>query len=68
NFASGLEAPDDPEARHPSGAVDPRLHAGSRAVDAGVRLPNFNDDFTGKGPDLGCCEVGQPLPHYGPRP
>jgi hypothetical protein len=37
-------------------------------VDAGVVLPNFNDGFTGKAPDLGCCELGQPLPHYGPRP
>ena len=33
----------------------------------GVRLPNVNDDFTGKEPDLGAHEFGQPLPHYGPR-
>ncbi|MBM4149440.1 MAG: hypothetical protein FJ224_10405 [Lentisphaerae bacterium] len=46
---------------------DLRLRPGSRAVDAGVRLPNINDDFTGKGPDLGAHEQGQPLPHYGPR-
>ncbi|MBM4018075.1 MAG: hypothetical protein FJ288_07050 [Planctomycetes bacterium] len=46
---------------------DLRLKPGSRAVDAGVRLPNVNDDFAGKGPDLGAHEQGQPLPHYGPR-
>jgi hypothetical protein len=67
NFASRLEAPGNPETPYPGGSVDLRLDTRSRAVDAGVRLPNFNDAFTGKGPDLGCCEVGQPLPHYGPR-
>ncbi|HEY7041807.1 MAG TPA: hypothetical protein VID28_23255 [Methylomirabilota bacterium] len=67
NFAGGLEPPRDPERRQPSASVDLRLAPRSRAVDAGVRLPNFNDVFTGTGPDLGCCEVGQPLPHYGPR-
>jgi formylglycine-generating enzyme required for sulfatase activity len=38
-----------------------------RAVDAGVPLHNINDGFTGKGPDLGAHEQGQPPPHYGPR-
>jgi len=47
---------------------DLRLRRGSAAVDAGVRLPNINDDFTGPAPDLGCYELGRPLPHYGPRP
>lgn len=28
----------------------------SPAVDAGLRLPNFNDGFTGKSPDLGAIE------------
>ena len=68
NFASGLGPPEDPETRYPSGTVDLRLDPRSLAVDAGIRLPNFNDAFTGKAPDLGCCELGQPLPHYGPRP
>lgn len=68
NFAGGLEPPRNAELRQPSASVDLRLDPRSRAVDAGVRLPNFNDVFTGTGPDLGCCEVGQPLPHYGPRP
>jgi hypothetical protein len=39
----------------------------SKAIDAGVALPNINDNFTGKAPDLGALESGQPLPHYGPR-
>jgi hypothetical protein len=44
-----------------------RLKAGSKAVDAGQRLPTVNDGFSGAGPDLGALEAGQPLPHYGPR-
>ena len=47
---------------------DFRLRPGSAAVDAGIRLPNINDDFTGRAPDLGAYEIEQPLPHYGPRP
>jgi hypothetical protein len=47
---------------------DFRLKAGSAAVDRGVLLPNVTDGFTGKAPDLGAVEVGQALPHYGPRP
>jgi hypothetical protein len=38
------------------------------AVDAGVRLPGVNDDFTGRAPDLGAYEVDRALPSYGPRP
>ncbi len=44
------------------------LNPGCNAVDAGVVLPNINDDFSGSGPDLGAYEVGDSLPHYGPRP
>ena len=44
-----------------------RLRQRSKAVDAGVTLPNVNDDFTGKAPDLGAYEVGKPEPVYGPR-
>ena len=46
---------------------DFKLAAGAAAVDAGEVLPNINDGFTGKAPDLGAYESGQPLPHYGPR-
>ena len=44
-----------------------RLKPGSKAVDAGVRIPTVNDDFVGDAPDLGALEVGRPAPHYGPR-
>ena len=47
--------------------LDFRLKAGSKAVDAGVALPNVNDGFSGRAPDLGAYEVGQPIPVYGPR-
>lgn len=43
------------------------LKPGSNAVDAGALLPNLNDDFAGKAPDLGCHELGKPLAQYGPR-
>lgn len=68
NFASGLRPPADVRVQYPSVKTDLRLAASSRAVDAGVRLPNVNDGFRGPKPDLGCCEVGEPLPVYGPRP
>lgn len=43
------------------------LRPGSNAIDAGTVLPNINEDFAGKAPDLGAYEFGKPLPHYGPR-
>ncbi|MBI4600831.1 MAG: hypothetical protein HY721_02615 [Planctomycetes bacterium] len=43
------------------------MHA-RHAVDAGVVLPGFSEGHTGLAPDLGACELGSPLPHYGPRP
>ena len=47
--------------------LDFRLRPGSAAIDRGVAIPNINDGFTGKAPDLGALEAGQPLPTYGPR-
>jgi hypothetical protein len=47
---------------------DFRLKPGSAAIDRGVKLPNVTDGFTGQAPDLGAIELGQPSPHYGPRP
>ena len=38
------------------------------AIDRGVVISNVNDGYTGKAPDLGAFEAGQPLPIYGPRP
>ena len=40
---------------------------GSKVIDAGMPIPNVNDNFTGKAPDCGAYEIGQVLPHYGPR-
>jgi hypothetical protein len=37
-------------------------------MDAGTVIPNINDAFTGRAPDLGAYEFGQALPIYGPRP
>jgi hypothetical protein len=45
-----------------------QLKPNAVAVDAGCILPNVNDDFIGRAPDLGALEVGQPVPIYGPRP
>lgn len=44
-----------------------QLHSASNAVDAGVRLPNVNDDYTGGAPDLGAIERGHAEPEYGAR-
>ena len=63
-------APPDPTKRHAvyhSKDLNFGLRPGSRAVDAGVRIPTVNDDFAGDAPDLGALETGLPLPHYGPR-
>ena len=47
--------------------VNLTLAPGSAAIDAGTVIPNVTDGFTGKAPDLGAYEFGQPVPHYGPR-
>jgi hypothetical protein len=57
----------DPQRVYDPAGFDFQLRSGSAAVDAGVLLPNINDDFTGRGPDLGAYETGRPIPHYGPR-
>jgi hypothetical protein len=36
-------------------------------VDKGAVIPNVTDGYSGNAPDLGALELGQPLPHYGPR-
>lgn len=48
--------------------VDLRHRAGGAAIDAAVPLPNFNDGFTGRAPDLGALELGATPPIFGPRP
>lgn len=47
--------------------LDFRLKPGGPAVDSGVALPNINDGYVGRAPDLGALELGAPPPHYGPR-
>ena len=46
---------------------DFRLKPGSAAVDRGAVIPNVTDGYTGTAPDLGALELGQSVPHYGPR-
>ena len=46
---------------------DLRPKPDSRVIDAGVSIPNMNDNFLGSAPDCGAYEAGQDLPHYGPR-
>lgn len=43
------------------------LNSNGNAVDAAVVIPNVNDNFTGKAPDLGALEVGAPPVFYGAR-
>ena len=59
--------PTQPHKIYEIGNLDFSLKPNSAAVDAGCKLPNLNDDFMGKAPDLGALEVGKPLLVYGPR-
>ena len=58
---------DNPPALYRSEDFDFSLNPGTPAVDSGCILPNINDGFSGKAPDLGALEIGQKLPVYGPR-
>jgi hypothetical protein len=49
------------------GDYDLRLRSSAKVIDAGIILPQITDGFAGKAPDLGCYELGQDPPHYGPR-
>lgn len=42
-----------------------QLAPGSPGLDAGIRLPNFNDGFAGTAPDMGACEAGTPPMQFG---
>ena len=67
-FRSGVKPPADVAKQFPVETNDLRPSPKSAAIDAGVVLPNINDGFRGKAPDLGAYEAGGELPHYGPRP
>ena len=43
------------------------LRPASKPIDSGVVLPNINEDFKGKAPDLGCREFGGTGQIFGPR-
>ena len=45
--------------------TDPMVQAKNRALDAGVRLPGFNDDYAGSAPDIGAFESGRPPLRFG---
>ena len=47
--------------------TDPVDTMANPVIDAGVVLPNFNDDFTGQAPDLGAFEGGRPPLEFGRR-
>ena len=65
-FASGALPPED-QKRQFDVPPDLRLKDGSAAIDAGQRLPGFNDGHAGNAPDLGAFESGDELPRFGPR-
>jgi hypothetical protein len=44
---------------------DPVAQVPNPAIDKGVRLPGFNDDFTGTAPDIGAFENGRPPLRFG---
>ncbi len=48
-------------------APDLRPRAGSAVEDAALLIPNINNKFNGKGPDIGAFEVGEALPVFGAR-
>jgi hypothetical protein len=65
-FASGAKIPADKNVEQKP--QDLRLASHAEAVDAGIPLPGLDDGYKGNAPDLGAYELGEELPHYGPRP
>lgn len=64
-----FEMPDDSDKSrmYPPEQYDLRLKRGSAAIDNGTVLPNITDGYHGSAPDIGAYELGDSLPHYGPR-
>ena len=52
---------------YPLTGYDFRLKGESKAIDAAIIIPNINDHFQGRSPDLGAIEYGEQVPYYGPR-
>lgn len=62
---NNIEFPNPPAPERPVPDLRPKLN--SKVIDAGVVIPNINDNYSGTAPDCGAYEAGQKLPHYGPR-
>jgi len=45
--------------------TDPVVRVRNPALDAGARLPGFNDDYQGDAPDIGAFENGNPPLRFG---
>ena len=45
--------------------TDPLVQAKNPAIDRGVRIAGFNDDYTGAAPDIGAFETGRPALRFG---
>jgi len=45
--------------------TDPLVQAKNPALDTGVRLPGFSDDYAGAAPDIGAFENGRPPLRFG---
>jgi hypothetical protein len=60
-----LYAPGNGAASGASGRY--QLAPGSPGYDAGARIPNFNDDYRGRAPDIGAAEAGAPAMRFGLR-
>jgi hypothetical protein len=63
-------APPDPSTPHRvyhATDIDFTLNVKGKAIDRGEVLPNINDGFKGKSPDLGAIEAGDSMPIYGVR-
>lgn len=45
--------------------TDPLAQVKNPALDAGARLPGFNDDYSGAAPDIGAFENGRPPLRFG---
>ena len=59
--------PQKPHQVYHAGDLDFSLNPEGKAVDKGTLIPNINDNYKGKAPDLGALEAGDNPPVYGPR-
>ncbi len=66
---TSMQAPDPatPHRIYHSADINFSLNQKGKAVDKGMMLPNVNDGYKGKAPDLGAIEAGEPVPVYGAR-